>query len=507
MTTMVTDPIRWWGQESPDDPAIIFDARDSVTYGELDQWTDRVARWLTEAGLRPGDRVGVVGPNSLEWCAGALGALKAGGIVAAYNNRFLAEELSHLVENSEPTIVLADEEHMDRMKELQARGLDFQLVSLGQVSALRQGPHEPFERVEVDPDQAAVIVYTSGTTSQPKGVVYTHRTIFGFVFEWSVMEPAWGKGAKVLFVLSLGGAPGLLWAVIQTLTHGGTLFMEKGFEPRTALKRLVEERIGIFFGVPVLFEQMGALPEFAEADLSAVQFTTVGGARVQQPTLEAWLEKGVALRQIWGMTELGGSVTATNVRDARIRPESFGRGSVFTRIRVVRPDGTDCDPGEPGEIICRGPAVTPGYWRNQEATDAALRDGWFHSGDLGVRDAEGYVRMIERIKDMIISGGYNIAPAEIEAVIGQLPGVQEVAVISVPDEKFGEAPAAVVRATTKMSSEDVIAYCAERLSRYKLPRYVVFEDEPLPRFASGKLAKRDMRERYETLPESQPKLR
>jgi fatty-acyl-CoA synthase len=207
------------------------------------------------------------------------------------------------------------------------------------------------------------------------------------------------------------------------------------------------------------------------------------------------------------MTELGGSSTRNTLDAAFDAPESVGRGSIFTRHRVVRPDGTDCDPGEPGEIIVRGPSVTPGYWRNPEATDAAIRDGWFHSGDVGVFGDDGLLRMVDRLKDMIITGGYNVAPAEIESVISDLDGVTEVAVIPVADEKFGETPAAIVRSSIELHADDVVKHCNERLARYKVPSYIVFLDEPLPRMPSGKVAKRVLREQFADLPTSHDRAR
>jgi fatty-acyl-CoA synthase len=241
---------------------------------------------------------------------------------------------------------------------------------------------------------------------------------------------------------------------------------------------------------------MAALPDFATVDLSSLELVTVGGARVSVGALEAWLSKGVTIRQIYGMTELGGTSTSNREKDAVTHPEAVGRGSVFTKHRVVRPDGTDCEPGEPGEIIVRGPSVTPGYWRNDEATRQALVDGWFHSGDVGVFGEDGLLRMVDRMKDMIISGGYNIAPSEVEAVISVLPGVEEVAVIPVEDAKFGETPAAIIYTASSLTAEEVVAHCKRHLAPYKVPRYVLFEAAPLPRMASGKLAKRDLRSRY-----------
>lgn len=493
MTALVTDGLSWWSQETPDVTAIVFDGSDRVSYRELDLWTAAVAHELIENhGIQPGDRVGIIGVNSLEWTIAALGALRAGAILAPYNQRFVADELLHLVANSEPKIVFAGAEHRERMEMVRDRH-PYELLPLEPIAEMRGRETPPLSAPKVDPDQPAVIVYTSGTTALPKGVIFSHRTTLSFIFEVGLMEPVLRPGVRMLFLLSLAGAPGILWHVIHMAVRGGTLYLEKGFDAKAALGRIANEGIEVLMGVPMLYEQMAALPGFASANLGSLQLVTVGGARVSMAALEAWLSKGVTIRQIYGMTELGGTSTSNPAREAIDHPEAVGRGLIFTKHRVVRPDGSDCDPGEPGEIITKGPAVTPGYWRNEEATRMAIVDGWFHSGDLGVIGEDGLLRMVDRLKDMIISGGYNIAPSEIEAVINEMPNVDEVAVIAMEDQKFGEAPAAVIHACGPLTAEEVVDFCSARLASYKLPRLVVFRSEPLPRMASGKLAKRDLR--------------
>jgi fatty-acyl-CoA synthase len=297
----------------------------------------------------------------------------------------------------------------------------------------------------------------------------------------------------------MSGAPGLLWHILHPLTRGLSIFYERGFEAARTLRRLEEEKIQVMAGVPVLFEQMALQPGFADADLSSLELVTIAGARAPVPVIRAWLDKGVLLRQAYGMTELGGISSLNPPEQAVDRPESIGRGTVFTRHRVVRPDGTDCDAEEPGEIIVAGPGVTPGYWHNEAAYAEAMRDGWFHSGDVGVRDADGYIRMVDRLKDIIITGGYNVAPGEIEVVISELPQVIEVCVVSAADAKFGEAPAAVIYATETVTAEQVTAHCRERLAGYKVPRHVIVEAEPLERMASGKIARRKIRDAHPEL--------
>ncbi|MDT7751396.1 MAG: fatty-acyl-CoA synthase [Pseudonocardiales bacterium] len=506
MTALVTDGLRWWAVNTPESPAIVFDGHDTVSYRELDSWTDGAAHALAARGIGRGDRVGMIGANSLEWCVAAIGALKLGAVVVPYNNRFVAAELSYLVDNSDPALVLADDQHRARMAEALVGG-SVPLGGLAEFTGLRGGEHRSVPRPDAAPDDVAVLVYTSGTTSRPKGVGFTHRGTAAFITEWAFMEPALRQGAGIIYVLSMSGAPGLLWHILHPLTRGMTIHYERGFEPRTTLSRLAGGTVAVMLGVPVLFEQMAALPEFADADLSALELVSVAGARVPLPTIRAWLAKGVTLRQAYGMTELGGNSTINPAGEALTRPESVGRDGMFTRHRIVRPDGGECDPEEPGEIIVRGPAVTAGYWRNPEATAEALRDGWFHSGDVGVRDRDGFIRVVDRMKDMIISGGFNVAPSEIESVIGDLDGVDEVCVIPADDAKFGETPAAIVATAGPISAETVVAACAARLAAFKVPRYVVFQREPLPRMASGKIARRELRARYADLAATHERVR
>ncbi|HEV8625041.1 MAG TPA: AMP-binding protein, partial [Acidimicrobiia bacterium] len=383
----------------------------------------------------------------------------------------------------------------------------FDLVGLSFVDQFRRpGPDSAFRR-DVDPDQPAVIVYTSGTTAKPKGVIFSHTTTFNFIFEWSLVEPGFCRGMRLLMVLPIHGAPGTLWGLIHTLTHGGTFFLEPTFDPAATVRKLAQHEITVFLGVPLLYEAMAATTEFETADLSLLAVTHVGGARVPVPLLQRWQEKGVLLRQIYGLTEGGGSITVNPRRFAVERPEMCGRGGPFTRFKTVRPDGSACEPGEEGEILIQGPAVTPGYWNNPEATRDAFVDGWLRTGDLGVIDEDGLLRMVDRLKDMIISGGINIAPAEIETTIAAIEDVEEVAVIPVPDDKFGETPAAIVKLRRPLPVETIIAHCSEHLADYKVPRYVVELDKPLPRMASGKIAKRILKELLPDIPATHPRVR
>ncbi|MGI5200229.1 class I adenylate-forming enzyme family protein [Spirillospora sp. CA-108201] len=508
MSGTVVDALTWWARNTPDFVAIDFDG-DPVTYAQLNTWADGVAAGLKADGVEAGDRVSIVGANSLEWCVAALAGFKVGAIVAPFNHRMVVRELADLVDDCEPAVVFADEGALaERLRQVQDGGAEFRLRTLqADVRPLRGGAHAPIPNRAADLRDPTAIVYTSGTTGKPKGVIFTHATIAGEMHEWHLIEQIPPQGLRTILVLPLFSAAGIIWGVSRVTLHGGTLFLQPGFVPERALEVMAAHKITTLTGPPILFEQISRVDGFEEADLSSLTTAHCGGARVPADLLKTWLKKGVALRQIYGQTEIGGSATATPRAEAHLHPEKCGFGGIFTKIRVVDPAGDDLPPGEQGEILLRGPGMMPGYWRNEEATRAAFADGWLRTGDIGRLDEQGYLTYVDRQKDMIISGGLNIAPLEIEQVIQSLPGVKEVAVISVPDAKFGETPAALIRTEAPLEIADVVAWCNERLADYKVPRYVVFVDSDLPRMASGKIAKRVLRAECATLPETTAKVR
>ncbi|MGX6510954.1 class I adenylate-forming enzyme family protein [Rhodococcus sp. SJ-2] len=507
MSGTVVDALTYWSRSKPDLIAIDFDG-DSITYAELSRWSDGIAHDLASRGVTAGDRVSFVGANSLEWAVAVLGAMKVGAIAVGFNHRMVARELADLVEDCEPAVVYCDESLLPRLEEVQQARNTFTLAVFEKdVRPLRAGEHAPYRTPDVGLDQPAAIVFTSGTTGKPKGVIFTHATIAGEMHEWHLMEPIPHNGLRPVLVLPLFSAAGIIWGVARVVLHGGTLFLQPGFDPASALRVLTENKANTLTGPPILFEQISKVPGFSDADLSHMVTAHVGGARVPVDLLGKWQARGVALRQIYGQTEIGGTATAMPRDEAAEHPDKCGWGSIFTKIRVVGPDGDDLPPNETGQILLRGPGMMPGYWRNEEATKAALIDGWLHTGDLGKLDEKGYLTYVDRLKDMIISGGINISPAEIETIINQIPGVEEVAVISVPDAKFGETPAALVRTESELTESEIVAFCNERLADYKVPRYVVFMDEPLPRMPSGKIAKRQLRDSFADVPDNYEKVR
>lgn len=507
MAGTVVDSLVWWSREDPDRKAVVFED-DSLTYAELNSWADAVASRLLADGVAPGDRVSVVGSNSLEWCAATLGALKVGAIAAPFSHRLVSAELADLVDDCAPAVVYCDRALSDRLEGVLEQGRSFPIRILeDDVRPLRNSPSRPAPTRDPDPAEPCTIVYTSGTTGRSKGVVFTHANLAAVAHEWSLIESVEPNRFRPLMALPLWTCAGMVWSIARTLIHGGTMFLLARLDPNRALQTIVEQKVSTLNGPPILFEQIAGADGFDEADLSHVTTAHVGGARVPVDLLRAWGRRGVCLRQIYGQTEIGGTATANPHRLAVTNPEKCGAGGLFTKVRVLDIDGTDCAAGQTGEIVLRGPGMTPGYWRNDEATRSTIVDGWIRTGDLGFLDDDGCLTFVDRLKDMIISGGINISPAEIERTIIDVPGVREIAVIGVDDAKFGETPAAIVHAAPELTAEQIVAHCNENLADFKVPRYVVFLDEPLPRMSSGKIAKRELRVEYCDLADRQAKVR
>ncbi|HVW44876.1 MAG TPA: AMP-binding protein [Amycolatopsis sp.] len=505
MAASVVSALRWWARTKGDQTALIV-AEDEVSYAALETWTSRFARRLADAGVAPGDRVGLLGGNSLHWCVAALAILKTGAVLVPLNPRLVAAELRKILTDAGADLVVADEPGLAVLPAVQADMPALATRSLAEVAEIRDGADEHFV-VDIDPADPSIVLFTSGTTGLSKGVICTNQTLLNIAFELTLTEEGLRPGARSLLVLPLAFTPGLVTGLCTTTVLGGTLVIEPSFDPGRAVRLLEQHRITTIFGVPLIFESMAKSPEFERADLSSIKSAITGGAPVPVPLLRAWGAKGVALRQIYGMTEVGGVATSTRPEDAAEHPGTCGTGSVFTEFKVIREDGSLCDPDEPGEVVLRGPGVTPGYWQDEENTARALRDGWLYSGDLGVVDAEGRLRFVDRMKDLIISGGINISPVEIEQVISGIKGVEEVAVISAKDEKFGETPAAILVTSGPHDAHSVVEHCGRELADFKVPRYVVFRDEPLPRLPSGKLAKVAIRREYTDIPATYGKVR
>lgn len=488
MAQTLCDALAWWARMQPEAPAVVLDGK-ALTYGRFKDWSDRIADHLLALGIQPGDRVGICALNSHTYCALIMGAIRIGAIVSPINFRFTVREIVDLTSTTEPKLVFAESEFEENIK-----NSNLSVRNISELDALFDGDAVAVD-FQVDPEAPVVIIATSGSTAKPKGVVFSHRTMTSYVGNWATEGPGSSVGAKILSLAPLNTSAGFV-QLIHYMVQGCTVYMQPQFVPADILKLIVEERLTCFGAVPVFFEAIAALPEFADADLSSLKLVTCGGARVSPRLLQTYKAKGVTIRQIYGQTEVGGNATMMPEHLAMDEPEKCGWGGIYIELRVVRPDGSDCDVGEAGEIVMRSPGMMVGYWRNEAETANALRDGWLYSGDIGKLDERGLLTYIDRMKDLIISGGLNISAAEVEAVISEHPGIVEVLVIAAPCEKFGETPMAIYHGPEEVSVEALIRRCNDNLSNFKVPRYVIYSPDPLPRLATGKMSKPALRERY-----------
>lgn len=502
MNFTIARALRFWSEEMPDQPALSYENR-SVSFKELFAWAGRVAHDLHVRGVRPGDRVSMVATNSLDYAVLACGLIRLGAIGAPLSFRSTASELREWFDELSPTLIFTDVDRRATVAEALGAAADKRLLSLESViPALRVGPDA--SPINDPPDEApAFIIGTSGSTGRPKGVIYTHRMVVTYASEFVLMEPRCGRGSSVLMVGPFSSGSGYL-VMTQGLTQGATIYIESKFVPERALDLLTRHRITSFMAAPIFFERIAALPAFADADLSNLYWTQVGGARVSAALLSAWRSKGVVLRHAYGSTEAGGAWGARS--DVAVtEPHKCGRGGMFSEYAIRRNDGTITRRGGPGEILIRSACMTVGLWNNESGTREILRDGWLHTGDLGEIDASGNLTFIDRVKDIIISGGLNISAAEVERVISDVPGVLEVAVIVAADASFGETPLAIVHGDAPPVT--IIEHCNRHLANYKVPRYVAIEREPLPRLPSGKVAKPLLRQKYQGAETWLPKVR
>jgi fatty-acyl-CoA synthase len=500
----ITSAFKWWVRECPNRLALDYDGEE-VSYAELHAWASRVAAHLIAAGIKSGDRVSAFGTNSLEYAVLLLGTMLAGGTSAPVSFRSSVRELRSALTTLQPKLLFTDLDHAATAREA-SETETIQLHSLSEVRALRDAPPPRDALYEPDPDDPLFIIGTSGSTGEPKGVVYSHRSTMVYAAEFALMQPRCGNGGSILSTGPYSSASGTL-LLMQFLATGATIYALSRFTPERALALLQGKKITTFLASVIFFERIAALPEFERADLSTIAFGQISGARVNPALLARYRERGVVLRQAYGSTEAGGAWAARD-DTAVSEPEKSGPGAMFTEFAIKAEGGGFAPPGVPGEILVRSAGLSVGYWNNEAATRQVFRDGWLHTGDLGVLDERGNLTFIDRLKDIIISGGLNISAMEVESVIAEIDGVKEVVVLPVEDAQFGETPLAVIHGdAAKVSVAAIIAHCNQHLSNYKVPRYVAIESEPLPRLASGKISKMPLREKYKAAPSYLPKVR
>jgi fatty-acyl-CoA synthase len=500
------DWIEHHAKNRPDKEAVrdLATAR-SFTYTDLDRRIDAMAAYLTSLGVGRGDRIGVLAHNGVEYFDVQFACARTGSICVLLNWRLTVNELDYIINDSSPKLLVHDVEFAAAATELQQRcsidhllEIDGGALDSAYERALAAHDGSPVGRAALTHDDVITIMYTSGTTGLPKGAMITHGMNF-----WNCVNlgvPA-GVGLDTvhLNVLPLFHTGGLNCYSNPVLHAGGTVVIMKAFDPGETLRLIGDPEAGIthFFAVPAPYQFMMQHPDFVDTDLTRLRVAGVGGAPCALTIMEAWTERGVDLAQGFGMTETSPASIFLDPGDALRKIGSTGKALMHTEFRIVDDQGNDCAPDEVGELWVAGPNITPGYWNKPEATANAFEGRWLKTGDAARVDDEGFVYIVDRWKDMYISGGENVYPAEVENVLYQIPGVTEAAVIGLPSDKWGEVGLAVlaVEAGAEIDRALVVEHCVERLAKFKVPNDIAIV-EALPRNATGKVLKRELREQF-----------
>jgi len=469
----------------------------AFTYAQFHDRTGRLASALRSTfGVVRGDRVAVLAHNSsdlfeIQFACGRLGA-----VFVPMNWRLTVPELTFIVGDCSPVLLIHDPEFADAaaqlaatcgIRHLCARDTDYEPLI---AAATNDVVPEPLTH-----DDIATILYTSGTTGHPKGAIITHGMRFWQTINLTGPERLTADSVTLVTLpqFHVGG----LDVYANPLFHfGGKVVVMRGYDPALTLRLLSDDAAGIthFIGAPAHFLFMAQLPEFETAVFPSRLLACIAASPVPLPQLRQWESRGLPLLQGYGMTETCGVVTMLDPDDRVRKAGSAGKPCLHVAAKIMRVDGTEAAPGEMGELWVKGPSVTPGYWKNEAANRSAFTDGWLHTGDAAQTDDEGFYTIVDRWKDMYITGGENVYPAEVEEVLFKLDAIAEVAIIGVPDERWGEAGRAIValKPGRTLTEAEIMRHCDANLARYKQPRSVRFVDA-LPRNATGKVHKPTLR--------------
>jgi fatty-acyl-CoA synthase len=491
----------WTGLRARRDPhrTALVVGEQRTDYAELERRSGLVAGALREAGVKPGRRVATALKNRVEFVEMLFGTARAGAIFVPLNFRLSSEEVAYALGDSGAEIVVVQADTADavaaalellegerpRVISVDGPGADY---DAWRDAALPLDPHP------VRPEDPVSIVYTSGTTGPPKGAVLTHGGVLSnvenYLADWDlrrddatlVVNPIFHV---VLYILT-----------VPLLYKGGKVVLMEDFDPAAAVRLAEAEEITVWFAIPTAWQMMLATPELEQLDISRLRFIGSGGAACPQPLMDRFAELGLDYRQGYGLSETTSSATTMGPGDQARKPGSIGRPFFHVEYRIVDDEGKVLAPGEAGEIQLRGRNVCAGYWRKpQETAESFDADGWFSTGDIGRADEEDFIWIVDRKKDLIISGGENISSIEVEQAVVSHPRVEEAVVVGLPHERWGETPCAVVTTGDgdELDAAELIAYCRERIAHYKCPTVVITVAE-LPKTATGKISKLAVRE-------------
>jgi fatty-acyl-CoA synthase len=487
---------------TPDRIAVVeLETGQRYTYAELNARANQSANFFQQiCGVEAGDRVSILAKNSIVYLDLLNGLSKIGAIFAPFNWRLTATEIAYMVEDLEPKVVVCDPEFIPIMEAIGEKLPLPTIVHLGQANSKDVLLyHEEIEKASaelppdpgMDIDSPYAILYTSGTTGHPKGAIIPYRQV---LFNCINTVVSWGLTSEDVSPIytPLFHAGGLFAFLMPLLYLGGRIVLARDFDPEASLKWILEEGCTVILGVPTLYQMWLESEYFDQADVSHVRFFISGGAACPVQLMASWRQtKGVVFRQGYGLTEVGVNCFTMTDEESVQKTGSVGKPVFHSQARIVDPETREIvSPGVSGELQLRGPHVSLGYWRNPEATQASIQDGWFHTGDMAHVDEDGFFFIDGRYKDMIKSGGENIYAAEVENVFRSHPAVKDAALIGKPDKKWGEVGVLILalEAGAQVDVEALKTYCSDQLARFKIPKEFHFVDE-LPYSAYGKVEK------------------
>ena len=489
---------------SPNQLVLIDEKSDKrFTYKSFNERTSRVAAFLrNEFKVEKGDRIGVISWDRIEMLDVLFAAGKLGGIFVPINTRYTSREIKECINSFEPKVLIYEEEFTDKARKFKDSAAIKHFMHIGNNGVKNSIGFKEAENYSVKLDEPALvdledpimILQTGGTTGTPKGSIVTYRMIF-----WNAMVTVRDlivPGEVTVTCVPLFHIGGYTYT-IPLLIWGGTNILMHRWNPEKLIDWIERERVTFQFLVPTQLKMLIESPRFKTADLSSVRWFTSGGAALTREIVELLLKKGVVMKQGFGLTEVGPGVFALDPKDALRKIGSIGKPNLLIDVKVVDDEGRDVKPNEQGELLIRAPSLFGGYWNNREETVKALEGGWFHTGDIVKYDEEGFFYIIGRKKRVIRSGSESIYPEEIEKVLASHPKIEEVRVIGVPDERWGEVPKAllVAKRSESLGKEEIVKYCMGKLAKYKIPKSIEFI-KSIPRTSAGKISKNELVRKY-----------
>ncbi len=489
-----------WALYTPNKLAIYeYETSRNFSYLQMNHLSNKLANYLVnQLGLTKSNRVAVLAENCIEYVVLFGVAQKIGITLIPLNYRLAQRELEYIISDCQPDLLIFEEKYEDKINSKFTIGEVPKVIKLNEISEklseyLIEEEISKNESAEFSENDAIFILYTSGTTAFPKGAIYTHKMLFwnSINTELRLNITSDDKSISCAPPFHTGS-----WNVLFTpfIHHGAFTIIMKKFDADIELETMDKEGITLWWAVPTMVKMMANSEKFSKAKMEKLRYIIVGGEALPLDLIKTWHNKGVPIRQGYGLTEVGPNVTSLNHEDSMRKLGSIGTPNFYVDTQIIDDKGNEILGEGIGEFLLKGPNVTPGYWRNEKATADAIKEGWFYTGDIIKRDEDGFYYVVDRIKNMYISGGENVYPAEVEHLLRQHPEINDIAIIGVADEKWGEVGKAfIIRlGDSQLNEEKVHGYCLEKLAKYKIPKHIEFM-ETLPMNDSGKIDRKKLK--------------